>query len=266
MYGNVELNEDEIAFLKNPPDYSLHGSIEKEKVRVEIEVGLAKVRLSRRSTGYGEEEEGKCESKEEVKEKVDSNKEDKEFEMEEARSRMTYNYESKTIDFGRKRPTDCRNSRDINLPVSRSIVEEAEQMIRKEKWTEIIDKYRMKNCDEKGNQKESNLSKSETKGMNSIIKRVRNNEIVVQISDKCKRLCVSSLEAYEKQGEEHISGCKEINEDEIEAINDKLNGTSKAVANFFRVGVDGPEEGAKRIWSNLTAESCTVPAMRISPK
>ena len=43
--------------------------------------------------------------------------------------RMTYDYNDKTINFGNKRPTDCKNNRNTYLPKARSLKEEAELMI-----------------------------------------------------------------------------------------------------------------------------------------
>ena len=257
-FGNVTLNEDEKAFLRNPPDYALYGKLDDDDMKVEIEVGLAKVGLNRRSTGYGEEE------KEEQTD--ESKKNDENIEIEDAMNRMIYNYETMTIDFGKRRPTDCRNNRRTILPKARTIKEEAELLIRKEEWLDIIKKYKNNNCKENGDQKIDNLTKQERIGMASIKKRVANNEIVIQISDKCKKLCVSTLEEYKKQGREHTKNCKIVGWEKIRETNKNINGTSKAMSNIFSVGTDGPEESAKRTWANFNSESCEIPSMRISPK
>ena len=83
--------------------------------------------------------------------------------------------------------------------------------------------------------------------MASIIERVNKNEIVIQVSDKCKKLCVSSMEAYKRQGDEHIKGCKVVDREKIEETNKELNGTSKAISNIFCVGTDGSEEEQKEL-------------------
>ena len=178
-FGDVTLSKVEIAFLKNPPDHALFGSINKDIIRVEIEIGLAKVRLSRRNR-YDDDED----LTEEEKEK---------YEFEDAKTRMVYDYDTEKIDFGNRRPTDCKNNRRTYLPQARPVKEEAELHIRKEAWTEIINNYRGKYCKGNGNQKASNLTNDEKIGLESIIKRVNDNEIVVQVSDKCHRLCVSTV-------------------------------------------------------------------------
>ena len=98
------------------------------------------------------------------------------------------------------------------------------------------------------------------------MERVKCKEIVVGISDKCKKLCVSSIEAYVAQGQVHIGNDKEVCRKEVEEIQRKMNGTSKALANIFGVGTDGSEQAAKRTWSNLNSSTCTVPALRLAPK
>ena len=98
------------------------------------------------------------------------------------------------------------------------------------------------------------------------MKRVKENEIVVQVSDKCKRLCVSSMKVYEEQVNEHLKDCKKVDNKQVEEVNVTLNGTAKAAANIFMVGHDGTDDGAQRCWSNYMSESCTVPVMRLCPK
>ena len=95
VFGDIKLNEDEKAYLSNPPDHALHGKISKEEMTLEIELGLAKVRMNRRNRefkGYDEENE---ESKEEKGER------EKEDDKDEARNKLVLDIESKTVDFGR---------------------------------------------------------------------------------------------------------------------------------------------------------------------
>ena len=56
VFGNVELNEDERRFLSKPPDHALYGSLSEENMRVEIEIGLAKLRMGRRNKDITDEE------------------------------------------------------------------------------------------------------------------------------------------------------------------------------------------------------------------
>ena len=85
-------------------------------------------------------------------------------------------------------------------------------MIRKEEWMKIIDDYRIKHCKEDGSQKVESLNKDEMIGMRRIMKRVTNDEIVIQVSDKCHKLCVSTKEEYWKQGMVHVRGADKVNE------------------------------------------------------
>ena len=78
--------------------------------------------------------------------------------------------------------------------------------------------------------------------------------------------CVSALSEYEKQGEEHLKGCKIVEQEKIEDVNRQLNGTSKSLSNMFCVGDSGTDDAAERTWANYNAESTAVPPMRICPK
>ena len=73
--------------------------------------------------------------------------------------------------------------------------------------------------------------------MKSILKQVNENEIIVLVSDKCKKLCISSKEAYERMGGEHVDKCRIINHEEVVEITKVLNGTSKLFMNIFNVGM-----------------------------
>ena len=46
----------------------------------------------------------------------------------------------------------------------------------------------------------------------------------------------------------------------------ELNGTSKSMSKVLNVANDGTDEAVKRNRSNYNAESCAVPALRVSPK
>ena len=65
--------------------------------------------------------------------------------------------------------------------------------------------------------------------MISILKRVKECELVIQVSDKCGRTCVNSINEYQKQGEVHIGKLKEANWEEIKEANKRLNGTGSVL-------------------------------------
>lgn len=120
---------------------------------------MAKLRLNRMTNGYKEEE-------------LDT-KTQEVNDIEDAKDRMTFNYETLTIDLGRKRPTDCTNNRRTILPKARTTIKEAELTVRREGWVKIINEYASKNCRENGKQKVENITKDEKVGMHSIIKKVK---------------------------------------------------------------------------------------------
>ena len=62
---------------------------------------------------------------------------------------------------------------------------------------------------------------------------------MVQVSNKCTKLCVSNIEAYQEQGIENIKGCEVVGWDKIIETNTTLNDTSGALNKIFCVGTDG---------------------------
>ena len=53
-------------------------------------------------------------------------------------------------------------------------------------------------CDDKGNQKKSNLSNSQKRGIEKLKKRIKNGEVVISTTDKSGKLTVSTREKLQK--------------------------------------------------------------------
>ena len=71
------------------------------------------------------------------------------------------------------------------------------------------------NCDGKGNQRKSNITPAQRRGMISLKGRIERGEIIVVPTDKSGKTAVMSLETYTSMGDIHIAKDRVI--DELEA-------------------------------------------------
>ena len=120
----------------------------------------------------------------------------------EAENRMVFDPINKTHDSRKKRATDIRECTRITLPKPLTPDEESRIEVRKRTQKETYEKYREKNTNKKGDQRD-NLTKSEKNGLKSIQKRINNEEIIVMKTDKSGKFVVTTPENYIKMGEEH---------------------------------------------------------------
>ena len=69
-----------------------------------------------------------------------------------------------------------------------------------------------------------NLSDIEIRGLRSILKRLRDSELIIMKTDKSGKFCIVSIEDYLRMGQDHISKDKEIGRLEVIEIDKLLNG------------------------------------------
>ena len=259
IFGGAILSDDEKALLINRPEYATFGKLIRSDIQVEIEMGLAKIRWDRKKRGYKEESD----SDSGIETGDEGNNDDL---AKEAESRATYSRENKRLDMGNRRATDCKNNRRTYLSKARPLLEEAELLLRREAWDMVVKKYIEKHCNLKGNQNVNNLNESEQRGLRSLLKRVMDKEIVINSSDKGKRLVVSTLKSYEEQGKVHTSKDKETNLKEVLLMQRKLTSHSRALCNAFGAGKNHGDRNSQRVWDNVSSRSGTVPLLHLMPK
>lgn len=107
-------------------------------------------------------------------------------------------------------------------------------------------------CNEEGSQGITNLNEKELRGLRKLNKRVNENEIVINISDKGKVFAVNTLESYQRQGEKHIEKDREIEWGKVEDIQKRMDSHSRALNNIFRMGAKHGDKNQRRIWEGYT--------------
>ena len=159
--------------LRRRPGFAIFEDIKKTKCLEEIEVALAKFRYDQ--TDKDEEED------EEI---TEEEKEKREKEQEEIMSKMVLDYNNLDFNYTAKKATDFDTCRRVHPPKLCNTKTEIALNVKKDLLLNGVKEYIKDNCDEKGRQKKTNLTKTETKGLRKLRKRVKEREIVVMTSDK----------------------------------------------------------------------------------
>ena len=135
----------------------------------------------------------------------------------------------------KRRVTNMPDNARVYLPKALSILQEARIAIRVEEYRTKYKEYRREKC-KKGGAQRLNLTPNQRIGLDSLMKRVKEGNILVQQTDKTGKFVITNKETYIRLGQEHIAGDKEITEDVIKATNSKLNGHISMLLKALKVG------------------------------
>lgn len=157
-------------------------------------------------------------------------------EEDDAKTRQTFDPINKIYDDRKRRVTDLAECSRVTLPKPMQIEEEALIEIRRNMHKKIFSQHREENTD--NGKQESNLSEEERKGLRSILKRIREGEILVMKTDKSGKFCIVSQADYIKMGEVHTKNDKKISRDNVIQIEKALNGHCMAWCKTWDTGRD----------------------------
>ena len=101
---------------------------------------------------------------------------------------------------------------------------------------EGFDAYKAKNCDEKGNIKESNLSTAETIGKKRLRRKVKKGDLVVTTTDKSGKFVVTTPEIYRYAANKHIIKDTEVGWDCVKEKETFLNRHTAQLGKIFQMG------------------------------
>ena len=148
------------------------------------------------------------------------------MELLEAEARQVFDPVGLTFNHGKKKATDLQENKSVKLPSPSTPHTESSIEILKNKIMEVFKKYKSVNCNKNGQQK-SNLSKSEKKGLESLLKRINKGEIVPLKTDKSGKITVMGMEEYMEMGLERIKEDKEISFQELQTRQKIINDTTR---------------------------------------
>ena len=168
VFGEVSLTESELSVLKLGPGFMVVSSLDKETMRIESAVTTTNIRWSKMKDGTDdmtakESEEHELENEETEEQKTLA-------EMIELEARDVLDDSGTILDMRRKRVTDMKCNRRVMMPAPGKPILEAEYSLRVSMWQREYEKYMTEECDDKGMQKQMNLTKDQAIGLKTLKK------------------------------------------------------------------------------------------------
>ena len=234
----IVLTEEERKVLALGPKFCVRkNKLDEENFDIELEECIAKVKWEKMGRDEGKKVKDLAdvaimailsdEEKEEIREWE---------EHQEARRRMVYDAEEKKWNFGRRRVTDLKGNNMVILPGKlKNFQDEANLELLRAELKHGFREYIRENCNEKG-EIESNLDKDELRGIKSLKKRFKGEEIIILQTDKSGRFAVMSKENYLRAGNKHTSKDEEVTMNTIVRTQSELNGNISMVIKFCKMG------------------------------
>ena len=167
------LKADEVAVLTRGRKFTVRRVLDRERFILEMEKVFVKLRWALKDRDLGLEVEYETKMTKEEQERI----EDIAY-MEEARSRLVFDAESKKVDFRRSRFTDVKQNGKIYLPGPLPNNLESEIEMRRVAWGASYDHHVNSIQDEEG-VNDDNLTPQEARGLKSLQKRVKAGELVI---------------------------------------------------------------------------------------
>ena len=143
---------------------------------------------------------------------------------------------------------------------------EAKYNTRIDTWQKQFLKYRCLHCDEKGNQKQNNLSLSQQLGLKSLARRTAKLELMVLEADKGKSFVVMDEQTYVNMSRDHIDKDVPTTNKEVKESQKLLTTTSKALRTILGLGKSQSDGAYARCVDNSGSEAEDVPSVKFLPK
>ena len=226
--GKVNLSPGEESILKLHPTFSVIQNLKENALDFEKELSYAKVRMERQKEIDEDLGEETVEQTAEEKEKMEEL---------EAEQRQTFCPVNKIYNDRKRRVTDLQECSRVTLPKPLPISDEALIEIRREIHGNIYNTFRHEHCSKNGEQKQ-NLTEQEQKGLESLVKRMSEEDLIIMKTDKSGKFCITTREEYKKMGSDHTKNDKVIGRDRIREIERILNGHCTAWAKIWGTGED----------------------------
>ena len=200
-YGGVVIGRREEELLRLSPKFAVYSEINPIECLGEVEKGLAKLRWSRRSIESEERPE-------------------------------YYDHGTKTFCFGNMRACDLPFNQRIHLPRPLPDCEEIELQVLRGRLKSITEEYVSSSSDPRL----CNLNKPEREGLRSLVRKVKDQEVVVFQTDKSSRMSVDTPENYRIASVVHVEHDVAISEAEAGQIEKELSAHSEAWSRILCVG------------------------------
>ena len=216
----IPLSDPEKQVLSLPPKFTKYEDITVSKINASAEALACKLRWEQMERN--QREEGESLNEEEEWEKV--------------QAKTVLDEENGTMRFSNRRVTDMKTNRRITIPDTMDENMEIVLANMKSRVVAVGKDYIRKNCDSKGHIKATNLKPEEEVGIKKLLKRIDDEEILVQATDKSGQLAVITPESYISSMQPHIEGNPEISWEDKMSLERELNGHSLQLGCSLKIG------------------------------
>ena len=219
------------------------------------------------------------------------------------KDRYVYNPMTNTVNFSRRKPTDYKLNKFVHLPRPLDSEGEFQCELRRRKYIKAYEKYiswlsdkeekrlrgshkkennetttvnkppggeerinkRSKKTNAKGKRKleDNNLTKREIKGLESLKKRVMEEEIVVIQTDKSSRFAIMDRKQYLQAGKKHTDKDKAIRWRDVKKLQTVANNHSWWLSRILKYSQETDSERMKR---NIQDQGGEIPEMILLAK
>ena len=146
-----------------------------------------------------------------------------EWEFQQQDEKEVFRPDEKKMEFARRRVTDMPTNRDIRIPdPAEPNIETVLDNISCKVIT-VANNYIKNKCDNKGNILHRNLKPDEQRGLRSLMKKVREKELIVQKTDKGGDLALNSTENYLDSLRPHFQSDPDLSWDDHAKLESELN-------------------------------------------
>ena len=191
---------------------------------------------------------------------------DKKIHNEATLLRNILDFESNTIDMGRKRCTNIKGNRSVYMPRGGNSRREAIYATREQIWHKVLSDYLTQHCNAEGEQTQFNLTPEQEIGLSTLHKRISRGEILVLQADKGKKFIIVTPLQYQHMAELYIEGDEVIDRNEAEHAQCELTTHCRAVAEIFSLGKNlGPINTARSV-ANVSSWAVDVLKLKLLPK
>ena len=246
VYGNIILSEYEKDCLSLGPKYMVTPRLEREDFEVEVEAECVKTRLE-----IKDREEAKDENGEVIEEDLERIRE------EDRKSRQIFDQEKGELSMSKLRVTDAKYNTRSFPP--REAKNEAEILIqaRRQNVLATFDEYTQK-IPNRGNKLNNiNLTREQTQGKKSLLKRSREGELVVTTTDKSGKFAIVETSLYKEAASKHLND-EEITLTEVEDTETLMNRHALQIVKSLKMGTrhgkEGQEERIRKAFRSVGAQ------------
>ena len=239
VWGGAEITNEAKEVLNLGKKFRLHQKLDSIATKTEIEKGLTIIRWKEKE------------------------KEDAEVEEEEEINGELFNVERKCVDLSLKKASDMKFNRRLYAPNAAPEKLESNLQQTREALEEVFEMYKKDKADEKGNIRESNLTDDQTKGLQELKQKTK-DEAVIMPTDKTMGLSVETKESYKEAANEHIKDDEKVTEKVRKHTEAEFNSIGKAMIRFLEVG--GGRKHDDRIKEAMLTENVMLPPLSLYGK